>query len=85
MLTLNPSTFACLILGDFDGAFSNRLVDPEIAAGLNRRFVGQFAYFEHVRHLITDREDLAADMEWAGYDLIEDTERKITFRRRPKD
>lgn len=85
VLTLNPSTFACLILGDFDGAFSNRLVDPEIAAGFNRRFVGQFAYFEHVRHLIADRKNLAADMEWAGYDLIEDTEHKITFRRRPKD
>lgn len=85
VLTLNPSTFAGLILGDFDGAFSNRLIDPETAAGLNRRFVGQFGYFEHVRHLITGRANLAADMDWAGYDFIEDTERKITFRRRPKD
>ena len=85
VLTLNVNTFACLILGDFDGAFSNRLVDPQTAVGLNRRFVGQFAYFEHVRHLITGRANLAADMNWAGYDLIEDTEQKITFRRRAKD
>lgn len=84
VLTLNPYTLACLVLGDFDGAFSNRLVDQQTAADLNRRFVGQFAYFEHVRHLITDRTNLAADMNWAGYDLIDDTERKITFRRRAK-
>jgi hypothetical protein len=40
VLTLNPNTFACLILGEFDGAFSNRLVDKQIAVGLKRRFVG---------------------------------------------
>lgn len=85
VLTLNPNTFACLVLGDFDGAFSNRLVDQQTTEGLNRHFVGQFAHFDYVRHLITGRANLAADMDWAGYDLVEDTERKITFRRRTKD
>jgi hypothetical protein len=47
--------------------------------------VGQFAHFEHVRHLVTGRANLTADMDWAGYDLIEDAERKITFCRRPED
>lgn len=85
VLTLNPHTLACLILGDFDGAFSNRLVDQSIALGFNRRFLGQFGHFDHVRHLITGRANLAADMDWAGYDLVEESERKITFRRRAKD
>jgi hypothetical protein len=81
VLTLNPTTVACLILGDFDGAFSNRTIDQETALGFNRYFLGQFAKFDHVRHLITGRENLAADMTWASYDLVKDSERKITFRR----
>jgi hypothetical protein len=81
-LTLNPTTMACLVLGDFDGAFSNQSISHETALGLNRNFVAQFGTFEHVRHLITSRDNLADDMTWAPYDLIEDTQRKITFRRR---
>jgi hypothetical protein len=81
VLTLNPTTLACLILGDFDGAFSNRPIDQETALGLNRYFVGQFAQFDHVRHLITGRENLATDMAWASYDLVKDSERKVIFRR----
>jgi hypothetical protein len=82
VLTLDPNTIVCLILGDFDGAFSNQPIDQETALGFNRHFVGQFAKFDHVRHLITSRDNLAADMTWAPYNLIEETERKITFRRR---
>jgi hypothetical protein len=37
--------------------------------------MGQFAHFDRVRHLITGRASLATDMNWTGYDLIEDTER----------
>lgn len=55
VLTLNPATIACLILGDFDGAFSNREIDAAAAAGFNRHFVGHFAKFDYVRHLITPR------------------------------
>jgi hypothetical protein len=82
ILTLNKTTIACLTLADFDDAFLNTEITAEQAKGFNRRFVAQFAYFEHVRHLITDRQDLTIDMTWAPYELVEDTERKITYRRR---
>ncbi|MGO4138496.1 DUF4238 domain-containing protein [Rhizobium brockwellii] len=82
VLTLNPTTIACLVLGDFDGAFSNREIDVTTAMGFNRHFVGQFAKFEYVRHLITPADDIAVDMTWAPYDLVESSRRKIVFRRR---
>lgn len=82
VLTLNPTTIACLILGDFDGAFSNRPIDQTTALGFNRHFVCQFANFDRVRHLITSRDSLVSDMAWAHYDVMESNERKITFRRR---
>lgn len=82
-LTLNPTTLALLIVGDFDGAFSNQAVPLDVAQALNRSFVGHFAHFPHVRHLVTDRDDrLVLDMIWAPYDVIEDTPRKLVFRRR---
>jgi len=82
VLTLNRTTIASLVLADFDDAFVNTEISAEVARGFNRYFVGQFARFEHVRHLITDRHDLAVDMTWAPYDLVADTERKVSFRRR---
>lgn len=82
VLTLNPTTIACLVLGDFDGAFSNRAIDITTAAGFNRHFVGQFAKFEYVRHLITPADNIVTDMTWAPYDLVESSGRKIVFRRR---
>lgn len=82
VLTLNRTTLASLVLADFDDAFGNIEMNVQAAKGFNRQFVGQFAKFQHVRHLITDRDDLAVDMTWAPYDLIEDTDRKITFQRR---
>lgn len=82
VLTLNKTTIASLVLADFDDAFVNIEIGVDVARGFNRHFVGQFAHFEHVRYLITDRHDLAADMTWAPYELVEDTERKVAFRRR---
>ena len=82
ILTLNRTTIASLVLADFDDAFGNTEISVDVARVFNRHFVGQFAYFEHVRHLITDRHNLAADMTWAPYELVDDTERKVTFRRR---
>lgn len=82
VLTLNRTTMASLILADFDDAFINQENSVEVAKGLNRHFVAQFAHFEHIRHLITDKDNLAVDMTWAPYDLIDERERKITFRRR---
>lgn len=57
-------------------------IDVPTACGFNRRFTGQFAYFENTKHLITSQDGLIADMTWAPYDVVEETERKIAFRRR---
>ena len=84
ILTLNSTTIASLVLADFHDAFTNSEIDVAAARYFNRQFVGQFAYFENVRHLITDRRDLVTDMTWASYDLVEETELKINFRRREK-
>jgi hypothetical protein len=81
-LTLNPTTLVSLVPGDFDGAFSNHLIDYSTASGFNRQFAGQFAHFDAVRHLISSRTNLVDDMIWASYDLLDETPKKITFRRR---
>lgn len=81
-LTLNRTTIAMLVLGDFDDAFRNTAITAAQAKGFNRQFVCQFAYFGHVRHLITDRDDLVEDMTWAPYEATKETQEKITFRRR---
>jgi hypothetical protein len=82
LLTLDRHTIASLVLADFDDAFSNIQIADDEARGINRQFVAQFAYFTHMRHLITDRENLHEDMTWAPYDLVDEGARKITYRRR---
>ena len=84
MLTLNPTAAVLLVLGDFEGAFANLEVDVLTAEGWNRRYLGQFTHFNQVRHLITDRSELLADMEWAGYDLLAESDSKMSFRQRAK-
>lgn len=81
-LTLNRNTIATLVLADFDDAFVNYEITVEVAKGFNRYFVGQFAQFDQVRHLITDRDNLTVDMTWAPYDLISESARMVKFRRR---
>lgn len=83
-VSLNRYTLASLTLGAFDGdAFMNTEIDATVARGINRRYAAQFAYFDNVRHLIADSGDeLMADMTWAPYDVIEQDERTIRFRRR---
>lgn len=83
LLPLNRTTIASLVLADFDDAFTNTEIDINVARGFNRHFVSQFAHFDHVRHLITDRIDLSTDMNWGPHDLIEKTERRVVFQRRP--
>lgn len=85
LLTLNRNTAVSLVFADFDGGFLNLEVTADVAKGLNRQFAGQFAYFAHVRHLITGKLDLIADMTWAPYDLAEDGENRTSFRRRERD
>lgn len=81
VLALNPTTIASLVLGDFDDAFVNTEMPLDSAMGFNRHFVAQFAHYDGIRHLVTDRDDLSIDMTWAPYSLISDTEQKITYRR----
>ena len=80
ILPLNPYTLASLAIGDFDDAFQNIEITSGEAASFNRQILGHFAHFSHVRHLITDREKLTTDMTWAPFDLIKETETKITFK-----
>lgn len=80
VLTLNPTTIACLNPGDFDGEFLNQPINEKTALAFNRRFVEQFAEFANVRHLITGREDLATDMTWAPYAIVKEDRRTMTFR-----
>lgn len=82
VLPLDAYTLATLTLGDFDGAFRNRAITAQEARGFNQQYVGQFAYFDMVRHLITARDGLIEAMTWAPYDFVEEDHRKIVFRRR---
>jgi hypothetical protein len=82
ILTLNQRTIATLVLADFDDAFMNIEITMDQARAFNRHFVSQFAYFDHVRHLITGRDDLITDMTWAPYEVVQNTAEKIKFRQR---
>ncbi|MDQ0314604.1 DUF4238 domain-containing protein [Amorphus orientalis] len=82
ILALDPKTVAILVRGDFGDSFMNIEIDEMTARGLNRNFVGHFSHFNSINHLISDRNGLIEDMTWAPYDLIEESERRIKFRRR---
>lgn len=82
VLALDPKTVAILVRGDFGDGFANTEIDEATARGFNRHFVGHFSHFDNITHLISNREGLIEDMIWAPYDLIEDSERRIRFRRR---
>jgi hypothetical protein len=81
MLTVNPYTLVTVVVGDFDGHFSNRMMDEETAVEINRILVRHFAQFRNVRHLVTGRDRLIEDMTWAPYEVVLDTPAKIVFRR----
>lgn len=84
VLPVNRYTLVSVFLGDFDGGFSNIEVGVDVAHGYNRHRMTQFAHFEHVRHLVADRDYLEAEMTWAPYELVRDVGSKIIFRRRPE-
>lgn len=75
ILTLNRTTVATVVRADFDDDFLNMEIDALVARALNRQFANQFACFENVRHLVTSKDDLVADMTWA----------RTTLPRRPSD
>jgi Protein of unknown function (DUF4238) len=83
ILTLNRTTIASLVLADFDDAFMNVEIGVETAMAFNRQYAARFAYYDRVQHLVADRRDLIDDMTWARYELVKDTDEKITFFRRP--
>lgn len=82
VLPLEPHTLATLTLGDFGGGFVNNTITAQEAQGFNQQYVGQFAFFDPIRHLITGREGLIEAMIWAPYDFVEEDHRKVVFRRR---
>lgn len=82
VLPLDPNTLAMLAIGRFDGTFGNETISVDEARGFNQQYVGQFAYFDAIRHLITGREGLTEAMTWGPYDLVEEDQRKVVFRRR---
>lgn len=81
VLTLNPTTVACLVLGDFDGHFSNETMDLQTALGFNRHYLAHFTKFQNVRHFVTGKAGLVNEMSWAHYDLVSDTEKKTIFKK----
>ena len=83
VLPLDRFTLASLAVGDFDGAFLNQAITADEARGFNQQYVGQFAFFDTVRHLIAPRDGLAPALTWAPYDYVEEDARKVVFRRRP--
>jgi hypothetical protein len=83
VLPLDPHTLAMLAIGDFDGHFANNEMPLTAALGFNQQYVGQFAFFPKIRHLITGREGLTEAMTWAPYDFVAEDQRKVVFRRRP--
>lgn len=80
-LTLNKNTMVSIILGDFDGTFCNQEIDINTAKGFNQHFLAHFAKFNSVRHLVTDKQNLVQDMEWAPYKMTNETEKKVVFKR----
>lgn len=82
LLTLRPDTLVILVLGDFDSLFQNRLLSEDESRAFNRIYLGQFAHFETMRHLITPRDGLIEDMTWAPYDFVSQDARKVAFLRR---
>ena len=83
VLPLDPNTLAVLAIGKFDGTFANETMSVDTARGFNQQYVGQFSFFNPIRHLITGREGLIEAMTWAPYDFVEEDQRKVVFRRRP--
>jgi hypothetical protein len=81
VLAIDPHTLILVVVGDFDGAFSNREMPIDVTQGYNRSVAGQFAQFPEVRHMICTRDRLVEDMTWARFDLVSDTRSKITFKR----
>lgn len=82
ILTVNKTTAIALVIADFDDAFGNTEIDVPEAQALNKARVQQFAQFSHVTHLIGERNNLVEDMTWAPYTLVDDTERRISFKRK---
>ena len=81
-LTLNRTTLATLVLGDFGDAFSNIAMPLDAAQVFNRHYVGYFGRFKHTRHLVADDDQLVADMDWALFDLLSRSASHMKFQRR---
>ncbi len=85
VLPLNRFAFAALVLGDFDGAFSNQEISLADAVGFNRNCAGYFSHFSHIRHLIADDERIEEDLTWAPFDLVHKEAGHMKFKKRPAE
>lgn len=83
LMAISQNAYVSLSLGDFEGAFENRLVDIDVETGLRRQIVSQFSYWPIVRHMICRPEGLFDHLKWAGYNCTDDGARKKTFVRDP--
>ncbi|MGL4488704.1 MAG: DUF4238 domain-containing protein [Rhizobiaceae bacterium] len=82
LLPLTPNCYVLLVLGDFDGYFANKQIGSDLEFVFKRHIVGQFSYWPIIEHMICPSEDLVEHLNWAGFDLIQDTPNKISFMRR---
>lgn len=84
VLSLDRATLAMLAFGEFDNGFETGEMHLDAALMFNRHYAGYFAKFAHIRHLIADDDQLATDMIWAPFDLLESKRDHMKFKRRPK-
>ena len=84
VVSVSPTTAISLVLGKFEDGFINTKIDEPISQMINRTYIGQFAYFEQMRHVVTERDGLIEEMTWASYELENQTHSSIVFRRKPE-
>lgn len=80
---LSPLVAISVVLGGFEDDFQNIEIGADAAMGLNRSYIGQFAHFEQMRHVICERDGLEAEMLWAHYTLETASPSRMVFRRQP--
>lgn len=79
LMPLAPNAYVLVCLGDFDGAFTNQQVDPLVEMGLKRQIVAQFSHWPIIKHMICPKDGLVDHLKWAGYNCIDDGEKKKAF------
>lgn len=79
ILPLTRNAAVHMVIADFGDVFMNIEVSDDVVKGINRHYVGQFAAFDTLRHLVIPRQKLIEEMAWAKYGLVRDTPLKVVF------